>query len=400
MIERREKSYIIFLSTFPPRECGIGTFTADLAEAIDELLAPQVETRVVAMNPDEIMHFRYSSKVLFLIQQAKSEDYTYIAQRLNEMPYVRLVNIQHEFGIFGGDYGMHLLHFLTALEKPAVVTFHTVPSSPSSLMLEVVKKIAARVKGIIVMTKHSRELLVNIYGIESDKIQIIPHGIHPLPYTQSAEAKSLLNLAQKTIISTFGLLSRGKGIEYVLDALPAVVKQIPSALYLILGKTHPGVLTKEGEAYRNFLAQKVRALGLESHVRFYNRFLPLQELLQFLQATDIYLATSLDPDHAVSGTLSYALGTGRPVISTAFAQAKEYVTAEVGLLVDFKNPEAYAESLLTLLADASLRQQLGKNAYFRTRNMIWPNVAIAYLRFFARLTPDLQISQKALPAAR
>ncbi|OGL66055.1 hypothetical protein A3B21_02625 [Candidatus Uhrbacteria bacterium RIFCSPLOWO2_01_FULL_47_24] len=397
MIEKREKSYIVFLSTFPPRECGIGTFTADLAEAIDEMLAPQVETRVVAMNSDEITHFRYPSKVLFLIQQAKSEDYTYIAERLNEMPHVRVVSIQHEFGIFGGDYGMHLLHFLAALKKPAVITFHTVPSNPSVLMLEVMKKISAQVKGIIVMTNRSQELLVNIYGIEGDKIQVIPHGIHPLPYTQSAEAKSLLNLSQKTILSTFGLLNSGKGIEYVLDALPEVIKQIPNALYLILGKTHPSVLTKEGEAYRNFLMQKVHALGLENHVRFYNKFLPLKDLLQFLQATDVYLATSLDPDHSVSGTLSYALGTGRPVVSTAFAQAKEYITEEVGLLVDFKNPAAYADSLLKMLTDASLREQFGKNAYFRTRNMIWPNVAISYLRFFARMVPGLQISQKALP---
>ena len=234
------------------------------------------------------------------------------------------------------------------------------------------------------MTRHSKELLISAYGIAEEKISVIPHGIHAMSYISSVKPKSFLGFTKKINLLTFGFLSRGKGIEYVIEALPEVMKAYSDFIYIILGVTHLNVLKEEGESYRNSLIQKVHELKLASHVNFYNEYVALDKLLQFLKAADIYIATSLNPNQAVSGTLSYALGTGRPVVSTCFAQAKEFVTSEVGILVDFRDPHAYAQVLITLLKDPALREQLGMNSYFRTRNMTWENVALEYLKLFSK----------------
>jgi len=249
------------------------------------------------------------------------------------------------------------------------------------------------------MTNRSKEILIGDYGIDEKKVSVILHGIHSVPYSPSAKFKSILGFSKKTILLTFGLLSRGKGIEYVLESLPQVVKACPNLMYIVLGVTHPNVLKEEGESYRNSLIQKVRELKLSSHVSFYNEYVSLDKLLQFLRAADIYISTSLDPNQAVSGTLSYALGSGRPVISTPFAQATEIITRESGLLVNFKNPASYSEALLNLLKDPLRRQQLGKNAYFRTRNMTWDNVALEYSKLFSKYSSDIaEVSkQKKIP---
>ncbi|KKU13998.1 MAG: Glycosyl transferase, group 1, partial [Parcubacteria group bacterium GW2011_GWC2_45_7] len=393
---QRSKPLVVFVSTFPPRQCGIGTYTHDLTIAIDELHS-QLESRIIAMNVEELVSDRYPRKVLAQISEPKLADYQDVARQLNALPQVVLISVQHEFGIFGGEYGIYLLHFLELLTKPAIITFHTVLPSPSKQFLEVVRRLTNLVKGIIVMTRRSADILKEDYGISGDKIHTVPHGIHFLPYTDGVAPKKSLQLSNRFVLSTFGFLSRGKGIEYVIEALPQVVQRLPNLIYLVIGATHPTVLRDEGEEYRRMLMRKVYELGLASHVRFYNRYLPLKELLQFLQATDIYIATSLNPDHAVSGTLCYALGAGRPVISTAFAQAKEYVTEEVGALVDFRSPQAYAQAILALTQNNELRLQKGKHAYFRTRSMIWPNVAITYMRVFVQYLPGLNLEDKTLP---
>ncbi|MFH1458093.1 MAG: glycosyltransferase, partial [Candidatus Omnitrophota bacterium] len=223
----------------------------------------------------------------------------------------------------------------------------------------------------------------------------IPHGIHSMPYTSSAKPKSALGLSKKVSLLTFGLLSRGKGIEYVIDALPKVVNAYPDILYIVLGVTHPNVLKEEGENYRKFLIQKVHDLRLSSHVNFYNEYVSVDKLLHFLRASDIYISTSLDPNQAVSGTFSYALSSGRPVISTSFAQAREFITSEVGILVNFRDSGSYAEAIMRLLKDPSLREQLGKNAYFRTRNMTWENVALEYSKLFSKYSSDIsEVSER------
>ena len=385
----KENIKIVYLATFPPRECGIATFTADLTAAMDDLLEPAIESRVAAVNLDDISRYRYSRKVIFQIDQYSEQEYIKTAKNINGMDEVKLVNIQHEFGIFAGKYGSYIISFLEALKKPSVVTFHSILPLPDAELKAIVRSISEKASGLVVMTNLSREILIREYGIAEEKISMIPHGIHSMPYTSSAKPKSALGLSKKVSLLTFGLLSRGKGIEYVIEALPKVVNAYSDILYIVLGVTHPNVLKEEGENYRKFLIQKVHDLRLSSHVNFYNEYVSVDKLLHFLRASDIYISTSLDPNQAVSGTFSYALSSGRPVISTSFAQAREFITSEAGILVNFRDSGSYAEAIMRLLKDPSLREQLGKNAYFRTRNMTWENVALEYSKLFSKYSSDI-----------
>jgi glycosyltransferase involved in cell wall biosynthesis len=396
-LAKGDKSWIVFLSTFPPRQCGLATFTADLTNALDQMFGLSLESKIVAMNLTEISHLPYPDKVIFQVSQPSEKDYLNAANQLNQLEKVRLVNIQHEFGIFGGEHGSHLLLFLEKLEKPVVTTFHTVLPNPDERLLKTVQTIMKYSQGIIVMTHSSKKILVKDYGLDPDRIQVIPHGIHHLPYKTSQHAKSRLGFSGKLVLLTFGLLSPGKGIEYVIEALPPIVEKFPQVRFLVIGVTHPVVLEQEGENYRNFLTQKIYKLGLSNSVLFYNTYFDLSKLFRFLEATDVYLSPSLNPHQTVSGTLSYAIGSGRPVISTAFAQAKEDITAELGLVIDFKNPPAFTTAMLKLLGNDELRLQMGKNAYFRTRYMTWENVALSYLKYFSQLVPELTLGQRELP---
>lgn len=385
----KETLKIIYLSSFPPRECGIATFTADLTGALNNLLETVIDSRIAAINTDTVSRYHYSREVIFQLDPYSEQDFINTAEKINKTDNIKLVNIQHEFGLFGGKYGAYILSFLDALKKPSIVTFHSTLPSPNPELHHVVRLIAEKSSGLIAMTNRSKEILINDYGIDEKKVSVIVHGIHSAPYSSSTKAKSILGFSKKTILLTFGFLSRGKGIEYVLESLPPVVKACPNLMYIVLGVTHPNVLKKEGESYRNSLIQKVSELNLSSYVSFYNEYVSLDKLLLFLRATDIYISTSLDPNQAVSGTLSYALGSGRPVISTPFAQAKEIITPQSGLLVNFKDPASYTESLLNLLKDSNRREQLGKNAYFRTRNMTWDNVALEYSKLFSKYSSDI-----------
>jgi len=397
---KQNKSWIVCLSTFPPRQCGIATFAADFTNAIDQMFGSSVKSKIVAMNLTEVSHFPYADKVILQISQPRKEDYVNAANKLNQIKKVKLVNIQHEFGIFGGKYGSHLLLLLKKLKKPIVTTLHTVLPAPDEKMRNIVQAIMKYSKGIVVMTNYSKELLKKDYGLNPDSIQVIPHGIHRVSYRTGKDAKSIFGFSGKLILSTFGLLNPNKGIEYVIEALPAVVEKFPKARFLVVGVTHPIVLGQTGENYRDFLIKKVYELGLNNYVSFYNTYLDLNDLFRFLEATDVYLSPSLNPNQTVSGTLSYALGSGRPVISTAFAQAKQDITSEVGILTDFKNPQAFTDAIIKLLANDRLRLQMGKNAYFRTRHMIWENVALSYLKYFSQFVPELTLGQRKLPAVK
>ncbi|MSR78376.1 MAG: glycosyltransferase [Candidatus Omnitrophica bacterium] len=385
----KETLKIVYLSSFPPRECGIATFTADLTSALNNLLETVIDYRIAAMNTDAVSRYHYPRQVIFQLDPYSEQDFISTAEEINKSKDIKLVNIQHEFGLFGGKHGSFALSFLDALKKPSVVTFHSALPSPNPELHNVVRLIAEKSSALVAMTNHSKEILIGDYGIDEKKVSVILHGIHSAPYSPNMKPKSVLGFSNKTILLTFGLLSRGKGIEYVLEALPQVVKACPNLMYIILGVTHPNVLKEEGESYRNSLIEKVRELKLSSHVRFYNEYVTLEKLLQFLKASDIYLSTSLDPNQAVSGTLSYALGSGRPVISTPFAQAREIITPQSGLLVNFREPDSYAEALLNLLKDPLRREQLGKNAYFRTRNMTWDNIALEYSKLFSKYSKEI-----------
>jgi glycosyltransferase involved in cell wall biosynthesis len=393
-----EKMLVVFLSTYPPRECGIATFTSDLLQSFDRLFVQREETKVIAMNVDVLHTFNYSRKVIAQISQDQPEEYVKAAQALNAMPEVKLVAIQHEFGIFGPDDGKNILSFLKEIRKPIVLTLHTVLPKPSEHMKSVVVEIANHVDLLNVMTNHSKELLVNVYGIAENKIRMIPHGIHALSYTDGSAARALLRLSGKRVLSTFGFLNKGKGIEYAIAALPKIVAAHPNTVYLVIGATHPIVLQTAGEEYRNQLIQQAVDLGVQDHVLFYNEFLQTDELLKFLQATEIYLSLSQNPDQAVSGTFTYALGAGRPVVSTPFAQAQEVVTPELGALVKFHDSDSIAQEVIALLGDAERLAHMSRTAYFRTRGMTWQNVALSYSREFNELSPALAKKEKNFPA--
>lgn len=391
------KNIIAYVSTFPPRECGIATFTADLTEAFDSLFAPRIESRIIAMNQDDLSKYNYSDKVIYQISQNNKNDYLRCATEINKNESIKLIHIEHEFGIYGDNFGSNLLFLIKEIKKSIVVTMHTILPNPRPEMRQVIREINENSRLIFVMTKTSKQILMSDYAIPEEKIKIVPHGIHHSSFSPSQKNKKMLGLKNKIILSTFGLLGPGKGIEYAIDALPNIIKKYPDVIYLIIGATHPVILKNEGETYRKNLIEKIKTLNLEKHVYFYNEYFTKEKLLDFLKETDVYLSLSLDPNQAVSGTLSYALGAGRPVISTSFAQAKEDVDDEIGYLVDFRSPIQIEQAIFKMLADPEKLKQMSRNSYFRTRNMVWKNVALSYMREIMNIIPELNDKERNSP---
>ncbi|CAN5198117.1 glycosyltransferase family 4 protein [soil metagenome] len=386
------KPTIVFLSTYPPRECGIATFTQDLLNSSQRFLSPLVECKVAAINLSPLDTYNYPPEVAWEIDQNSISEHEAFAKTCNEDQSITGIIIQHEYGIFGGSEGGNLLRFMQQCQKPMLVTLHTALPQPSEKMYEVTAQIIALATTIVVLTHSSREIVMQLYPEAFGKIFVIPHGIHPSIFSSSQKFKEKLGLENRLVVTTFGLLSRGKGIEYALRSLPEVIKHYPSLIYLILGETHPVVRRQEGEKYRLELAELVISQRLENHVQFYDQYFTLPDLLAFLKATDIYLATSINPNQAVSGTLSYALGTGLAVISTEFAQAKEIVTQKTGRLVPLKDSVAIEHALLELLVNPKLLQKMHKNAYIMTRPMLWSSVAEKYISLLTRLViPKLNL---------
>lgn len=367
------------MGTYPPRECGIATFNQDLLNSSQQLLGKDVQCKVVAMNFSPLDVFNYPSEVKWQIDQNNPKEYKKLAKQFNSNSEISGVMIQHEYGIYGGLDGEHILSFIESYKKPLLVTLHTVLPIPSSNMQRVTERIIRRANIIIVLTESSKSILEALYPISKGKVYVIPHGIHQTDFSTTHEARQKLKLDEDlSVLSTFGLLSRGKGIEYVIKALPKLIKTQPKILYLILGQTHPIVQRNEGESYRNELVDLVKQLKLEKHVKFYDQYLSLSDLFDFLKATDIYISTSINVNQAVSGTLSYALGTGRAVVSTDFAQAKEIINEDTGVLVPVKDSDAYTRALIKLLGNKSELEKKHLNAYRQTRPMLWSNVALKY----------------------
>ncbi|MBN2368347.1 glycosyltransferase family 4 protein [Candidatus Woesearchaeota archaeon] len=383
---------ILFMSTFPPRECGLATFTDDLTGAMENNFSNKFRFRILAMNKDVTNMYDYPKKVLLQINDTDIQEYIDAAKHINRTESIKLVSIQHEFGIFGGRLGDYLIPFLEILKKPVVITFHSVIPNPSNEMKRIVQSLANKTSCFVVMAKKAVDILRKDYEISTD-IAVIPHGIPTVPLAASAKEKSKMNFSKRTILSTFGMMSKDKGYEYVIGALPKLIKKHPDLLYLIIGQTHPVVRKREGEKYRNHLENMVKKLGLHNHVKFYNKYLSLKEILRFLQATDLYISPCLNPNQITSGTLAYALGSGRAVVSTPFLHAQEAVTQDRGLLVEFRNPGSYAAAISRILSEPAKKLAMEKKAYEYTRNMRWPNVAEQYVKIF-----DKYISgKKALP---
>lgn len=375
---------IYFLSNFPPKECGIATFTQDLITSLNKRWNPKLKSRVIALN-EESSIYNYDGRVKMQMSRDNIEEYISIAKRINRSENIKMVCIQHEFGIFGGEYGNYLIPFLETIEKPVVVTFHSVLPNPDKIRKRIVRFIAAKSAAIIVMANSAIDILDRDYGISKSKIYFVPHGIPTAPQISNEAVKKKLRLENKMVLSTFGLISRGKGIEYMIKALPRLVEKYPNLIYLIIGETHPMVRKHEGESYRNELLKLVEKLGLQNNVKFYNKYLSLEEIMEYLVATDIYICTNLDKDQIVSGTLSYALGCGRAVVSTPSVYAEEMLANNRGVLVKFKNPGSFSEAIDKIFSDRDFKKNLEENAYLLGRSMIWPNVAARYLKIFNRV---------------
>ncbi len=394
-----KSDFILYLSTYPPRECGIATFTKDLAEAIQRKYNPALKPKVLAINNDITDIFAYDKHVIKQITAGNIEDYITLARELNETPELKLIHIQHEFGIFGGDWGDYLIPFFQTIQKPVIVTFHTVLPKPNRSLLRVVRLILQHSNAVIVMNEFSRQILTRDYGAADHQIAVIPHGI---PYTASPNGhaeKQRMGLEDHIVLSTFGLLSPGKGVEFALRALPLVIKRFPNILYLIIGVTHPIVRKASGETYRNFLRKEIKRLRLQEHVRFYNKYLTLEEIISLLKSTDLYLSPTLDRNQSVSGTLSYALGCGTPVVCTDSFYARSLVTPETGVLLEPKNSKAITKALLELCADPLRLKEMGKTAFAETRHMTWPNVALGHFNLyqkFVRLYDEQKIPELTL----
>ncbi len=375
------KSFVL-VSTYPPRRCGIATFSRDLLEATKKISLSRFDFKVAAIENSLSPVKRYPKEVSWVVSQEDKRGYIKLAESVNELADVIAVIIQHEYGIFGGEFGSYLLEFTGRINKPIITAFHTVLPSPDKKMKRITQKIIDDSSKVIVMSEDSRRLLLDNFIISSkSKVCVIPHGIHPVIFQDNLPIKARLGLpADKMIILSFGFLNPNKGIEYVIGALPTVIKKMPNILYLIMGITHPLVKQKEGEAYRTFLKRKVKKLKLENQVVFINRYLSLRELLLYIQASDLCLVTSLDLDQSVSGTFSYALGSGRSVIATEFRQARFMIDKKVGRLVPPRNSKAIAIALLDLLCHPQKLRSMNWQAYCKTRNMLWTNVAHEYLK--------------------
>lgn len=377
---------MILLSSFPPRECGIATFSQDLSNAISEIYGQTLPVEIYALEND-LENCGKRDYIRDTLHTPTLSEYRRVANAINERDDVGMICIQHEFGLFGGDYGENILSFMLAVNKPIITVFHTVLPTPESKLKSVVTALCDLSEKVIVLTENSRKILKNEYNLLKEKIEVIPHGTHSVLWKDEEKLKTKYGFTKNIILSTFGLLSANKNIETVLYALPEIVKKYPNVIYLILGKTHPEVFKNEGEKYRQKLTEIISSLNLALNVQFVNKYLELDEVLEYLNLSDLYLFSSKDPNQAVSGTLAYAMSTGCPVISTPFPHAKELINDSNGILLnDFNDPKQFQDAIICLLENDEKRTEMGRNAFSKMRATCWENVAIGYGRIFGKIT--------------
>lgn len=368
-----------FIGNHLPRQCGIATFTTDLCEAV---ATEYSETTCIALPVNDIVGgYAYPPQVRFELAEKDIASYRRAADFLN-INNVDIVCLQHEYGIFGGPAGSHILALLRDLNMPVVTTLHTILETPSPHQLQVLKEIAELSDRLVVMSERGIEFLQRIYDVPAHKIDFIPHGIPDVPFADSSFHKDLFGVEGKMVLLSFGLLSSSKGIEDVITALPTIVAQHPDVVYLILGATHPHVMRNEGETYRLSLQRLAHDCGVEENVIFFNRFVTLEELNQFISATDIYLTPYLNAAQITSGTLAYTLGAGKAIVSTPYWYAEEVLADERGMLIPFHNPDKLAEAVIDLLDNDAKRHAMRKRAYLFGRQMIWSQVAQRYMESF------------------
>ena len=381
-----------FVSTYPPRHCGIATFTHDLASVAGahEVVALQPADQVAPYPPE--VHHR--------IRRDVDADYARAARALRDCD-VDVVSVQHEYGIWGGEDGAKVLDFVRALDKPVVATLHTVLRHPTASQRRILSQLVRGVATTVVMSGSAASLLTKVYDVGPSRLEVVPHGVPDLDFVDSSTAKPALGLAGRRVLLSFGLLGPSKGYELAIEALPAIVRDVPDVSYVVLGATHPDLLRREGEAYRRSLVERTNALGMADHVRFVDRFVSPGELGLWLQAADVFVTPYPNLDQIVSGTLSYAMGAGRAVVSTPYAYAAELLADGRGVLVRPGSPRALADAVANLLRDPGLRAAVGRRAYEYSRPMVWREVGAAYTRVFARVARAAPVaSSPRMPAYR
>ncbi len=375
---------LYIISTYPPRLCGLATFAYDLASALakgrGESLGEGGSVSLVAMCERQRRRL-YGGEVRAVVRACRPDDYVAAADLVNESP-AAVVSLQHEYGIFGGRAGRHVIHFLERLAKPVVTTLHTVLAEPKPKQRDVLIKVCAHSAAVVVQAEKAAAFLADIYGVRGDKVRVIHHGTPDVPFADAAPFKKAVGVEGRKVVLTFGLISPRKGVQVAIKALADVLPQFPESLYLILGATHPTIKKRYGEAYRASLQKAVDRLGLHDHVRFVNRFVSLDELLTYLRAADVYVTPYLNEDQISSGTLAYAVACGKAIISTPYWYARELLGTDRGILVPFRDWRTLAFWLAELLAHDGARRYLGRRAYRFGRRMTWAKSAAAYERLF------------------
>ena len=395
---RQGPKKVSFIGTYMPRRCGIATFSSDLLSSL-AAEAPGTEFWSVAVN-DVAEGYDYPPEVHFEIGQKTLADYRKAVDFLN-MNQVEAVCLQHEFGIYGGPSGSYVLRPLENLRMPVVTTLHTVLQEPSREQKEIITAIGDFSDRVVVMSEKARGILRSVYGVPKERIAIIPHGVPDVPFLDTSYNKDQFDVVGRKVILTFGLLSEGKGIEVVIDALPEIVRAHPEVIFAVLGATHPEVKRRDGEAYRHSLQQRAHDLGVDDHVVFYNQFIDTPTLLDFVSAADVVVTPYHSREQIVSGVLSYALGSGKAIVSTPYWYAEEMLADGRGRLVPFRDPAAMAKEIIALLDDDVARNTMRKRAYMSARPMVWKEVAARYFKLLRDVRRERGVrthGYRALPA--
>lgn len=384
---------LLMITTFPPRECGIATYTQDLIQAITNKFIESFDIKICALENGK---HDYDENVDYILETQNPHSYYTLIRDINASDRIELIVLQHEFGLFRGNE-KELLMLLQSVEKTSVVVFHTVLPKPDRETQQYIQSIAEITSTLIVMTQAAKKILEDDYLIAKEKITVIPHGTHLVQHIDKKVLKEKYGYQHRKVLSTFGLLSSGKGIETTLKALPSIIAQHPETLFLIIGKTHPCVVQQEGEKYRQSLELLIEELDLSGNVDFVNDYLPLDLLLEYLQLTDIYLFTSKDPNQAVSGTFSYALSCGCPIISTPIPHALEVLEKGAGIIIDFNDSLQLAKQVNTLLDDELLRNRIALNGLHQMAPTAWENSAIAHVQLFKNISNSSSNIQYKMP---
>jgi glycosyltransferase involved in cell wall biosynthesis len=391
---------IAYISTYPPRECGIATFNQNLMRAISENFPERKSLLnggfVVALNDSENMQeYEYPGEVKYVIRQNHQKDYIRAANYINTSS-ADVCIMEHEFGIYGGESGIYILPLINRIEKPLISILHTILKDPSYVQRIIIREIAEQSSKIIVMSKRAVEFLTTIYDIPADKIRIIEHGVPDVEASPDNPVKNLSQFKNHRVLLTFGLISRNKGLETVVRALPKIVEKHPDVMYVVLGNTHPGVIKNSGEEYRDHLKTLANQLNVSKHLSFINKFVSEEELVDYLTATDIYVTPYLNEAQITSGTLSYAVGAGAAIVSTPYWHATELLANNRGRLFDFKNADALAENVIELLDQKRVLNELKENAYEYGLHLRWPVIGAEFISVAQEACTNHDFSDKIL----